>query len=320
MKTTILSFLLIIFQGVLVNAQIEPQYKSYFYFEDSAGNKDTVYIGHDDNIPKDENGVLIDTEYGEIMDTTPFNAIFEVRAGRNVDGIRRFGDRRYRLFNPMMVKANYETFGCLWPETAFFFIHTKSYPIKITWDIQFDSPCMTGSFFTPDYLYSLINPMDWITFDWIRFCCVPKAKEYIIDLPNSPKDNGVYNEQTFFVLRPIEGSTNEVDTIWGIQLVHGPHDGYSPCILIVSSDDERGQVRVSPYPVPAIDRISFNFLDLNGTFTIKIYDPSGKLYTSSIIHAPDIHHIDIHTYNQGMYIYEVLRDNKRIQTGKLLKI
>ncbi|MFZ1705577.1 MAG: hypothetical protein WAT79_14605 [Saprospiraceae bacterium] len=68
--------------------------RSIFILKDAVGNKDTVLIGYDDNIPTDEDGVIIDSMYGEILKSMPFNHGLDVRVGPFEDGKRDYTDRR----------------------------------------------------------------------------------------------------------------------------------------------------------------------------------------------------------------------------------
>ena len=59
-------------------AQLQtPAFIMPFWFEDAVGNKDTIWVGADNNATSGNN---FDMQFGEVPIYSPFDSVFEVRA------------------------------------------------------------------------------------------------------------------------------------------------------------------------------------------------------------------------------------------------
>lgn len=61
---------------VWLNGQPTAMFEATIWFEDAAGNRDSIVVGYDTLATED-----IDPAFGEAEITSPFDSVFEVRAG-----------------------------------------------------------------------------------------------------------------------------------------------------------------------------------------------------------------------------------------------
>ncbi len=140
MKHFYILFLISIFHNTGF-AQDDILFESTLYFEDAIGNKDSIVYGFAEN----EEISIINPIYGEAEINTPFDSIFEVRASH--EGALNIG------FTKKLITHVFDAFydsvnNCYHNATdAYFVIHAKHYPVKISWDPQDykNRHCIEGS-------------------------------------------------------------------------------------------------------------------------------------------------------------------------------
>ena len=131
-------FLSLIAFGFNLHAQNEAEllFTLPFYFEDSEGNKDTVYIGGATNVDS-----ALNPELGEInIVDTPFDSVFEVRIVRH----QEFYDDSFRptiLLKTIAIEAEISITGSdttyVFPgfiNDPFFVVQLRHPPLKVSWD------------------------------------------------------------------------------------------------------------------------------------------------------------------------------------------
>ncbi len=129
-------------------AQRNAQFEMSFYFEDAGGNKDTILFRADSSI-KDKYD--LNPEWGEAIDNSPFDSVFEVRAKPKFNIAGDF-------FQNIILTANNvdQADGCIVPNPFLIFVYTKNWPITMTWNQSYfrNHPCLYGSVGSPDSDYS----------------------------------------------------------------------------------------------------------------------------------------------------------------------
>jgi hypothetical protein len=144
MKKQILYILFILLTFQCFSQSFTPEFEFQLYFEDAAGNKDTLIIG-DASVATN----LIDTVFGEEnIINQPWNSVFEVRASNKYWEGYPFADTalmqaKKAIVNKDEVGNNYITFD----------IKAENWPVTISWDStlfhgQNDSLQYAGSWMT----------------------------------------------------------------------------------------------------------------------------------------------------------------------------
>lgn len=125
MKKQILYILFILLTFQCFSQSFTPEFEFQLYFEDAAGNKDTLIIG-DAYVATN----LIDTLFGEEnIINQPWDSVFEVRASNKYWEGYPFADTtliqtKTQIVNREEVGNNYITFD----------IRAKKWPVTISWD------------------------------------------------------------------------------------------------------------------------------------------------------------------------------------------
>jgi hypothetical protein len=169
----------------LLSAQSSFLFESRVYFEDAAGNRDTIYIAYDTLANSEYNPTL-----GELHLNEAFNPIFEVRASHLLAWDQNF---RECILSKKIISAVEQYFDpmipgrvCYGAEGIIFFIKAKYPPVKLSWDSTLfqktSRTCDSKSFFTPDFNYHASNPFTWILWPHKRFACAGKQSEFVVNL------------------------------------------------------------------------------------------------------------------------------------------
>jgi hypothetical protein len=157
MKKTILLFAVLL-AGANNNStaqKIEPEFKFFFYFEDAAGNKDTICFGYDTNATSG-----IDTIFGEEdIKSVPFDTNLDVRIAEpylwmppegyiNFDPTTFHTKKQIINFSSCFHLSNY-------PQAIL--ISTNKFPISVSWSNQnsFLDTCISRS------ILNHMNPGWW---------------------------------------------------------------------------------------------------------------------------------------------------------------
>jgi len=320
MKNTIFTLVFSLF-CLYLNAQRTPQYTAKFYFEDAVGNKDTVIVGYDDDALVDTDFDLIDEDFAEQVDNSPFKEGLDVRL-REYFSPHPYEDERYRLFKNLIEKSTYGN-NCLKPLGTYFYVHTNHFPITVKWDLNFLSSCTKGTMFTPDDWYGLIKEQLWLEYDYIRYCCLDKKTEWVIDIPQKPINNPLTEpeENTIFIEWPVEGSTQVKHTIWGFKIVYIHEFGETPCNLVHTEDwDIHRQIRAISYPNPTTDLMQLLVESLDGEARLQVYDAMGTLVFQKEDIRSGIHEIPMHNLCSGVYYYKLHQNINILISGKWIKI
>lgn len=284
-----------------LDAQDSLKFISTVYVKDAIGNIDSVIIGtsyYGDNV--------YNPEFGELALTTPFDSILEVRAGHSAS-TWDFFESGY-ILSKKIISSSEELSGKSGVGIRLF-IYSKHQPVTISWSEDFLDPrYFLGTYMTPDANMANVNPIFyWETFP-VRFQCMNKFTSYTVELTSQAVPEF---EFPYFVVRPVLGSINGIDTIYGVQIVFEQHEMYSPCQLVsgVEEDLERRTLKV--YPNPA-----FNYIRLSGNMEkVQIFDLSGR-WIKDIPGDEDFYIGDLQA---GLYVLKSRVGNKWF-SGRLVKM
>lgn len=245
------------------------------FFEDSAGNKDTLTIGYD---PTATDG--IDSNFGKInIINTPLDSNFDVRISDEyyLGGI--IGNQSFHTKKNIVLNNN-----CSDVNVISLNIKTDNWPVTATWDSTlFDNSCLSGSAFNSmiqwfdvagesDLLMSFLNSKDSVVF-------------------SANQGVGYYNENCSFI-----NSNN--DTISVFQIILSNTD-----YLVSVKEYSLKPIEVYPNPFSNVLNLIFDEL-IDGK--LMIYDITGQLiYVESVQNR---HTLTINTnkFDKGVYLYKVI--------------
>lgn len=228
-------------------------FETTIFFEDAAGNKDSVVVGHDENANNTYNEI-----FGEINIIEPWNSVFEVRGAHYLDW-QNLDDEL--LLSKKIIGSNeggmHPAHGCLLiNEPIVFFANVRNLPIKISWDKSaFSSSfCRNRSTITPN-----VTPM--VSEYWHEFLeqdegysCV--AENNSIEFDKFDIDDGF----EFYLVDEIEDNT--VDTMVAMLLNFRFQNAFdSPCTIVVDTKDIsvlESDIKIFPNPSEAILNIRSN--------------------------------------------------------------
>lgn len=239
-------------QCYTVAGQLQPMFQTTLYFEDAVGNKDSISVGFDTLANSSFN-----PQFGEMDISTPFDSIFEVRA-TNWSSFG-WGEGAY-ILSKKIISAAESNAGdplCYTGGGAIFFIHARYQPIRVSWQqSDFDDYCVRGSFFTPDRVHQMIDLWDWLEMPAIRFGCAAGTNTYELALGDAFQ---APLEIPYIAMQETEGSSGELDSIYGVALGLGIADGYFvPCNQIATHENQQHRLRYDfeILPNPAAEQIS----------------------------------------------------------------
>jgi len=298
--------------------------ESRIFFEDAAGNKDTIEIGYDTIANEIYNPGL-----GEWDLQGEFKKELEVRASHSLDwslnpsscilSKKIIGSAEKVIFHDDPLKT------CYLGEPIIFFIKTKHQPVRITW-VRNDFPddpenCNAVSFFTPDYNYHLGNPWFWINWPNKRFACANKEHEFIVNLDPGYRDLNYPQEYTFSTIRQFQGG--KVDTIYGVELIFEPDTFYSPCKLISKIvEDLQKIIELEIYPNPASELIQIKNNYISPIRAIHFYDQRGAMVRSKfgLAFAKGELKIPVEDFEPGVYLIQIGYADGSVGMQKFLKL
>ena len=286
--------------ATITYSQDTIKFLSTIYVKDAIGNIDSVTIG----TSYYANSVY-NPEFGELALDTPFDSTLEVRAGHG--DLWAFLNKDY-ILSKKIISASERMEGKGGVPIRLF-IYAKHQPVTISWSEEFLNPRdFLGTFMTPDAHHDVVNPIWWWEGNPVRFQCMNKFTSYTVALISEAV---LDFEFPYHVTRPVLGSENEVDTIYGVQITFAQHEMYSPCQLVSNIEEDIEHKRLSIYPNPAQEYINFSSsIDL-----MELYNLEGKLLKKMDENGEYF----IGDLQQGVYIIRG-KINNNWYSGKLIKI
>jgi len=303
---------IIFFVNILVfncQAQKKALYNLSFYFEDAAGNKDTIIFRADtaiiDNPSRSDDDWNPDWE--EIIDNSPFDSIFEVRAKPKFEIA---GDFYQNIILRAVDEEPKE--GCIAPDPLLMFVYSKNWPVKMSWD-QFyyrNHPCLYGSVGSPDSDYE----QKWLFKDPVPIrpvACLGSSNSFTKDLRLEVLEKNF--ELPIVTEHFISGQGIQYISAIGIDF--GPPYFHLCDTLTLTQDLESDQFLI--YPTIAQNEITIISSNLNPKIC-TIFEINGiTAMTSKFKENKFI--MNIRTLVNGIYFLQIKNSNGTIITKKFAK-
>lgn len=291
------TFLVSCCMGILP-AQQQPQFVMPIWFEDSLGNRDTVWVGGDPSASSQN----INPQFGEIAITTPFDSVFEVRAVH--------GDDTGWETSKIIIEYNDSPGQCYLPAHTRLMMHAKYPPVKISWDttmLATNYPCNINTVLTPDMLVFLLQ--NWYEAR-IIYCMMTRDSISIENLVPFPPPHRLEHpfEVTGQGMKVLPG-------LWFTGFWDFPH---CYTTLPVSEVELQEQIEMSPNPVGSRLRLSNH-----SGFEIvmcRVIGLSGQtVYSSANKNKGELMDIPMDGLRSGFYFVQTVLENGRTVTKKIIK-
>ncbi len=301
MKNTIL--ILIFMAAFLARGQ---EFSFRMYFEDSAGNKDSISIGYDLNGSRDS--ILSQFNEINIADST-YNLKLDVRITNQSD--INMGNYNHALFH---TKDKTIRYYC--PFDGFWFIenpfvnidiYTENWPVTVSWDQDaFMEDCLSGSVFTP------MHPRGWwdagsyysnfgriLMKDQNQHSFTSNYPSNWTDYLNDFMDGNYYT---------IDGLENPISTF---RFAFGNYD-----LVSLQTGYLKSLTDIAIYPNPTKGKM---FL-IDNSFLQRVehviaFDNSGKRFDLMF----DENGIDLHHLGSGFYLIQFVYSDGMVVSKKILK-
>ncbi len=257
-------YIFIFLVPILLQGQKTAQWETKFYFEDAAGNRDTITVGYD----LDAN-FTYNPDFGEVdIKDVPWDSVFEVRAGQKDAGVIHDVILSKKIINRSF-KSRYDI-GCDYGgEVIRIFVKAKYLPLTITWDsLYFSTVCHNGSYLAPHYLTEIIYNQWFIgnSGEVAPYYCLSQQSACVLD--------SVGNKYYLNAQLTIKNADNTLDTLYPLNLYTFPigHEA-SPCKGSVDVKDvspDHTDIKVYPNPgqttvyIGYTDRLRWELTDTQG--------------------------------------------------------
>ncbi|MCO5267469.1 MAG: T9SS type A sorting domain-containing protein [Brumimicrobium sp.] len=263
-----------------------PEFEFQLYFEDAAGNKDTITLGYDPSALE-----TINPQFGEVnIKTTPIDtASLDVRA---TEGLISPGDDQFNFKKRIIpYDCAVEKLGSPIPIQIF----TNHWPVNISWNkgTEFWDTCRQSSIFTS------YHPGGW----W-DVGAPSHLKLYMNNITNQPitfYDNSFVPDYGY-----IDEEGNKITMFWFAFV-----KDFSQFVGSLSSFNPEGN-KIGPYPNPFEN--SFNLPEDISPSKIQIRDIRG----SKIEFEQKGNSINLINCNPGIYFLSFIA-NKQLYNFKIIK-
>lgn len=298
MRVFFIFLLLCSYVGTLYAQQQQPQFIMPIWFEDSRGNRDTIWVGGDPSASSRD----INPQFGEVAITRPFDSVFEVRAV-HVD------DPDWQT-SKIIIEYNDSPGQCHLPPPTWIMMHVKYPPVRISWDTMIlatNYPCNINIILTPDQFVSLLEK--WYEARIIH-CMMTREQIEISDLFPIPPPGQI--EHPF----EVEGEGMKVlPGLWFTGFWDYPH-----CYTTLSASEVNWdkQIILSSNPVS-------NYLGLSnrtglGVRVLRAIRPDGRMvYSYAGMDMDDWILISTQEWESGVYFIQTLLENGNMVTKKVIK-
>lgn len=306
--------LALLLPALLAFGQIEPMFQTTIYFEDAVGNRDTIVVGYD---------TLANAEYnplfGEANISSPFDSVFEVRAAHEISF--GWGEGEYILSKKIIGFAeNYANFtSCYGGTSPLFFIYAKYQPITVSWDRSvFDNDCKDGSFLTPDRMQRMIDPWAWLGMPAIRYGCLPTDSAYTFSLGDQYR---APMEIPYIAMQQVEGNGGTLDSIYGLALGFSADWVFSPCSLVVSTQESVPNINMTEvFPNPASRQVVVQNKDGLPIPSLFVYDQIGRMVMECPVEKNQAAiSVEVGTLSPGLYFLVQRWETGEVRVNKLVK-
>lgn len=321
-----------------IYSQLTAMFETAFYFEDGVGNKDTVYLKQDPSIESYSvcancENITLQEEYGEDYLTSPFDSVFEVRAGHVSDYNQSYDlltePNTYKFQKTVVMSTS--TDAPYYPDCHYlgrglvFMIRIKNLPLKVTYDAEFfDKPCNAFNYFSNTYYFfqaaecepeEIINCFQNSPESEFFACMDTGYFEYSFDRKYGEQVLGAIDEMALI-------NDGTVDTLEFLQIEFG-FQPLTPCYDVLLSANEAEEMsdhqHLQIYPNPANTEVIFD-TSFSQEMSVSIFNTAGKLICSRTVAENESSlHIDTSNYPEGIYFYTAYDENNRkITSGKFI--
>jgi hypothetical protein len=261
-------YIIILLLPALLYGQKTAQWETKFYFEDAAGNRDTITVGYDD-----EANYKYNPDFGEVdIKDVPWDSVFEVRAGHGDAGVHLEEVLSKKIIGGIK-KQNPDSDGCRPSELLRMFVRVKHLPLTITWDsTNYNNVCHDGNYIAPHDLDGIFSNL-WFT-DTIGFpvlppyFCLSSQSAYVL---NSIR-NELYDWFNAYIV--VENADGTLDSLYALNL-HPPAKNHpsTPCKSTVAVEEispDHTDIKVYPNPgqttvyLGYTDRLRWELTDTQG--------------------------------------------------------
>ncbi|GEM_PF-833453 len=214
-------------------AQQIPLFQFSIHFEDSVGNQDSIILGYDPTSDSNQPN----TQFGEIVLSTPFDSVFEVRVihGDDVNQERTLKKAIEHVENSS---------GCELPFHSKIVINTKFPPVKITYD---------STLFPVSSCRNVILSRNWDMFfipEWWDACgyhCMAGSSGYVEHF--GPPQPGPLCWNFYTTEKEVEGQG--LKPLQGLLFTtfYGPGPCNDPTFLAAKDSRNSGFGTLNPNPV-----------------------------------------------------------------------
>ena len=296
-------YIFIFLVPILLYGQKTAQWETKFYFEDAAGNRDTITVGYD----LDANNTY-NPDFGELdIRDVLWDSVFEVRAGHREAGVipdvilskKIIGRNRWE----------FPDYNCFYGGGVIrIFVKVKYLPLTITWDsTYFNNECHGGDYLAPHAYYDILYNQWFIgnSGEVAPYYCLSKQTNSVLD--------SVGTEYHLNAQLTIKNADNTLDTLYPLNLYTFPigHEA-SPCrdyVAVEEISPDHTDIKVYPNPgqttvyIGYTDRLRWELTDTQGKKLAIGSDPW----------------LEIGELPQGVYFLNIqIRD--RVITKKVVKV
>ncbi len=301
----------------IISAQKIPEFLTKIKFEDAVGNFKIIEVGYDISANGCE---AFHPEFGEELDQSPFDSVFDVRAANYYNyygrALCRFPSNDLlskRIIGGAERITTHSLDSCKSGDQLLFFIRAIHQPVTISW-VKEDFATLNcknknWSFFTPDYNNLLFFNQSWL-FANPRFGCISKDS-YTLEIG---KHFRLFTEAPFVLRHEVKGFG--MDSIFGVMLVHDHTFFY--CDPRYTSVDDQIFTQINLYPNPTDQIMTINILEPKDELQLALFDSNGKKYMVFNVNGSKT--INITSLPSGIYSIVCTDLNYNIPVKRFVKI
>jgi len=281
-------------------AQQVPLFQFTMHFEDSIGNRDSVVLGAD----PDASTFGIDTQFGEVVITDPFDSIFEVR-------VIHFDDFDEKFLKILIVDDD-TSFNCAIDIPAKIVINTKYPPVKITYD---------STIFPINSCGNLILSRNWDMFfipEWWDACgyhCMAGSSGYVEHFGPPQPEPLCWN--FYSTKKEVEGQG--LKSLHGLLFTtfYGPGPCNDPTFLAAKDVRDIGFGTLNPNPVREHFIIK---VPSEGGMQAVISDVAGRVVACPFTVSEASAEFDVGHLSPGLYFVALQTEIRSQAVYKFIKI
>jgi len=287
---------------VLSVAQEIPLFQFSLYFEDSLGNKDSLVLGYDPNASSQN----LNPQFGEIVLTTAFDSVFEVRVIHGDDGQNRTTKKAIEDVDILSWDS------CALSAYSKILISAKFPPVKISYD---------STLFPVSSCRNVILSRNWDMFfipEWWDACgyhCMAGSSGYIEHFGPPQPEPLCWN--FYAPVKEVEGK--------GFKSLHGlfftTFYGSGPCNdpTFLAAKDARNIGFGTLNPNPVRDHFSIK-VPSEGGLQAMVSDVAGRVVACPFTVSEASAEFDVGNLSPGLYFVALQTEKGSQAVYKFIKI